>query len=74
MAAANRGLRGAVDGGALVAMHGTAKGGILFALAKRTGLPIRFIGVGEQLVGLGEAAALLEGAMSMQLMSMQSVD
>ena len=31
---------------------GAAKGGILFALAKRTGLPIRFIGVGEQLEDL----------------------
>jgi fused signal recognition particle receptor len=29
-------------------LDGTAKGGILFAVAKQTGLPIRFIGVGEQ--------------------------
>ncbi len=28
-------------------LDGTAKGGILFAIAKRFGLPIRFIGVGE---------------------------
>ena len=29
-------------------LDGTAKGGVVFALAKRLGLPIRFIGVGEQ--------------------------
>jgi fused signal recognition particle receptor len=32
----------------LTKLDGTAKGGIVFALAKRFGLPIRFIGVGEQ--------------------------
>ncbi len=31
----------------LTKLDGTAKGGIVFALAKRLGLPIRFIGVGE---------------------------
>ena len=41
-----------VTGLALTKLDGTAKGGILFALAKRTGLPIRFIGVGEQLEDL----------------------
>jgi len=39
-------------GVALTKRDGTAKGGILFALAKRTGLPIRFIGVGERLEDL----------------------
>ena len=29
-------------------LDGTAKGGIVFALAKKFGLPIRFIGIGEQ--------------------------
>jgi len=29
-------------------LDGTAKGGIVFAMAKQIGLPIRFIGVGEQ--------------------------
>lgn len=38
-----------VSGLAVTKLDGTAKGGMLFALAKRTGLPIRFIGVGEQL-------------------------
>lgn len=32
----------------LTKLDGTAKGGMVFALAKRLGLPIRFIGVGEQ--------------------------
>ena len=41
-----------VTGLVLKKRDGTAKGGILFALAKRTGLPIRFIGVGEQLEDL----------------------
>ena len=41
-----------VTGLALTKLDGTAKGGILFALAKRTGLPIRFIGVGERLEDL----------------------
>ena len=31
----------------LTKLDGTAKGGIIFALAKRMGIPIRFIGVGE---------------------------
>ncbi|KAF0805825.1 cell division protein FtsY [Alcanivorax xiamenensis] len=41
-----------VTGLVLTKLDGTAKGGILFALAKRTGLPIRFIGVGERLEDL----------------------
>jgi len=31
----------------LTKLDGTAKGGIVFAIAKKTGLPIRFVGVGE---------------------------
>ena len=30
-------------------LDGTAKGGIIFAIAKKTGLPIRYIGVGEKI-------------------------
>jgi len=30
-------------------LDGTAKGGILFAIAKQTGIPVRFIGVGESI-------------------------
>ncbi len=37
----------------LTKLDGTAKGGILFALAKRLALPIRYIGVGEQREDLG---------------------
>ncbi len=35
-------------------LDGTAKGGILFAMAKKLGLPIRFIGVGEAVDDLRE--------------------
>ena len=37
----------AVTGVALTKLDGTAKGGIIFAIAERLGLPIRLIGVGE---------------------------
>ncbi|AQZ94269.1 signal recognition particle-docking protein FtsY [Halopseudomonas phragmitis] len=33
----------------LTKLDGTAKGGVIFALAKQFGLPIRYIGVGEQI-------------------------
>jgi fused signal recognition particle receptor len=36
-----------VTGLALTKLDGTAKGGIIFAIAKKMNLPIRFIGVGE---------------------------
>ena len=36
-----------ITGIALTKLDGTAKGGIIFAIAKQTGIPIRFIGVGE---------------------------
>jgi len=36
-----------ITGIALTKLDGTAKGGIIFALAKETSIPIRFIGVGE---------------------------
>ena len=37
-----------VTGVTLTKLDGTAKGGVIFALAKQSALPIRFIGVGEQ--------------------------
>lgn len=43
-----------VTGVALTKLDGTAKGGILIAIAKKSGLPIRFIGVGEKLDDLQE--------------------
>jgi fused signal recognition particle receptor len=56
-----------VTGLVLTKLDGTAKGGIVIAIARRLGLPIRFIGIGEQLEDFGEfdaeafAAALVEG-------------
>ena len=49
-------FRAAVDvtGIVLTKLDGTAKGGVLVALAKKSGLPIRFIGVGETLDDLQE--------------------
>jgi fused signal recognition particle receptor len=35
-------------------LDGTAKGGIIFAIAKKIGLPIRYIGVGEKIDDLRE--------------------
>lgn len=39
----------AVTGITLTKLDGTAKGGIIFAIAKKLGLPFRFIGVGESI-------------------------
>ena len=56
-----------VTGLVLTKLDGTAKGGIVLAIARRLQLPIRFIGIGEQADDFGEfnaeafAAALLEG-------------
>ena len=41
-----------VSGITLTKLDGTAKGGIIFAIAKKLQLPIRFIGVGEALEDL----------------------
>ncbi len=38
-----------LNGLTLTKLDGTAKGGIIFAIAKKTGLPIRYIGVGEKI-------------------------
>ena len=38
-----------VSGITLTKLDGTAKGGVIFAIAKQLDLPIRFIGVGEQI-------------------------
>jgi len=56
-----------VTGLVLTKLDGTAKGGIVLAIAKRLGLPIRFIGIGEDAEDFGEfdatafAAALVDG-------------
>ena len=41
-----------LTGLAITKLDGTAKGGVLFALAENLGLPIRFIGVGEGIADL----------------------
>ena len=38
-----------IDGLILTKLDGTAKGGIIFAIFKKIGLPIRYIGVGENI-------------------------
>jgi fused signal recognition particle receptor len=38
-----------VSGITLTKLDGTAKGGIIFAIANKIGLPIRYIGVGEKI-------------------------
>jgi fused signal recognition particle receptor len=56
-----------VTGLVLTKLDGTAKGGIVVAIARRLGLPIRFIGIGEQPEDFGEfdaqafTAALVQG-------------
>jgi len=56
-----------VTGLVLTKLDGTAKGGIVIAIARRLKLPIRFIGIGEQAEDFGEfdaqsfATALVEG-------------
>ncbi len=56
-----------VTGIAITKLDGTAKGGIVVAIARRLGVPIRFIGIGEQAGDFGEfdarefASALVEG-------------
>ena len=43
-----------VTGIALTKLDGTAKGGTVLAISERLGLPIRFIGIGEQAQDFGE--------------------
>ena len=56
-----------VTGLVLTKLDGTARGGIVLAIARKLQLPIRFIGIGEQAADFGEfnaeafAAALVEG-------------
>jgi fused signal recognition particle receptor len=57
-----------VTGLVLTKLDGTAKGGIVIAIARKLGLPIRFLGIGEGVEDFGEfdarafAAALVDGA------------
>jgi fused signal recognition particle receptor len=56
-----------VTGLAITKLDGTAKGGVLVALAERFGLPVRFIGVGEGADDLRpfEAGAFARGLMGL---------
>jgi fused signal recognition particle receptor len=57
-----------VTGLVLTKLDGTARGGIVIAIAQQLGIPIRYIGVGESAEDFGEfdaeafAAALVDGA------------
>ena len=42
----------AVTGVVLTKLDGTAKGGIVFSLCKRFGIPVRFVGLGESVEDL----------------------
>lgn len=52
-----------VTGIVVTKLDGTAKGGIVIAIARKFGLPIRFVGVGEQAgdFGIFNATAYVEG-------------
>jgi fused signal recognition particle receptor len=52
-----------VSGLVVTKLDGTAKGGIVVAIARRFGIPIRFVGVGEQAedFGIFDAQAYVEG-------------
>jgi len=52
-----------VTGIVVTKLDGTAKGGVVIAVARRFGLPIRFVGVGEQAedFGIFDARAFVEG-------------
>ncbi len=52
-----------VTGIAVTKLDGTAKGGVVVAIARRFGLPIRFVGVGEQAedFGIFDAQAYVDG-------------
>ena len=54
-----------VSGIVVTKLDGTAKGGIVVAIARRFGIPIRFVGVGEQAedFGIFDARAYVEGLM-----------
>jgi fused signal recognition particle receptor len=52
-----------VTGIAVTKLDGTAKGGVVIAIARRFGIPIRYVGVGEQAedFGIFNARAYVEG-------------
>jgi len=52
-----------VTGVVLAKLDGTAKGGMVFAIARELGLPVRFVGTGETMEDLVpfDADAFVEG-------------
>ena len=58
-----------VSGLVVTKLDGTAKGGVVFALAKEFGLPIRFVGLGETLEDLRDfdPAAFVDGLLPASL-------
>ncbi len=54
-----------VTGLVITKLDGTAKGGVVIAIAKRFGLPIRYVGVGEQAEDFGpfDAEAFVDGVL-----------
>jgi fused signal recognition particle receptor len=58
-----------VTGLAVTKLDGSAKGGVVFALAREFGLPIRFVGIGESLDDLRvfEAEAFVDGLLPSQI-------
>ena len=60
-----------VTGLVVTKLDGTAKGGVVFALAREFGLPIRYVGLGETLDDLREfdAAAFVDGLLPESLVN-----
>jgi len=58
-----------VSGLVVTKLDGTAKGGVVFALAREFGLPIRFVGLGEGIDDLRvfEAQAFVDGLLPASL-------
>jgi fused signal recognition particle receptor len=58
-----------VTGLVVTKLDGSAKGGVLFALAREFGLPVRFVGIGESLEDLRpfDPAAFVEGLLPERL-------
>lgn len=58
-----------VTGLVVTKLDGTAKGGVVFALAREFGLPIRYVGLGEKIEDLRvfDAAAFVEGLLPASL-------
>ena len=65
-----------VTGLVVTKLDGTAKGGVIFALAREFGLPIRFVGLGETATDLRtfEAEAFVDGLLPASLGSSERSD